>query len=72
MGDFVVSTPREKQQESPASACLVSVIFYSGGRRSGAMYVSEVASFRYARICRTASASLMKPMMGISAPHRSK
>jgi hypothetical protein len=36
------------------------------------MYVSEVASFRYARICRTARASLMKPMMRISAPHRSE
>jgi len=72
MGDFVVVTPREKQQESPALACLVSVIFYSGGWRSGAMYVSEVASFRYARICRTARASLMKPMMRISAPHRSE
>jgi hypothetical protein len=36
------------------------------------MYVSEVASFRYARICRTASASLIKPIMRIWAPHRSE
>ena len=68
----MVSTPREKQQESPASACLVSVICHSGGWRSGAMYVSEAASSRHVRIGPTASASATKPMMRISALRRSE